>query len=143
MKTSAPLQPCLVLMIFTICGLSIACGDAKLSDPPGLATVSVLPTQNPLVARYTVTTALGGCPGQVMIEFGPDTSYGRSTAWYRVPASRQTSTILVAGMKASSTYHMRARTQAICPGTTDTFVSSDTTFPTGGLPALPFPVLAV
>jgi arylsulfate sulfotransferase len=143
MKTSAPLQPCLVLIIFVICGLTIGCGGGKLSDPPGAAPVSVLPTQNPLVARYTVTTALGGCPGQVMIEFGPDTSYGRSTAWYPVPASRQTSTILVAGMKASSTYHMRAQAQEICPGATNTFVSSDTTFTTGALPSLAFPALAV
>ncbi|HWO33946.1 MAG TPA: aryl-sulfate sulfotransferase [Candidatus Acidoferrum sp.] len=105
--------------------------------------MSVLPTQNPLVARYTVTTALGGCPGQVMIEFGPDTSYGRSTAWYPVVAARNTSTILVAGMKASTTYHMRAQAQAICPGATNTFVSADKTFTTGALPALPFPSLAV
>src|ERR1700692_127090 len=143
MKTSAPLQPCLVLTIFILCGLTIGCGGAKLSDPPGAALVSVLPTQNPLVAQYTVTTALGGCPGQVMIEFGPDTDYGRSTAWYPVAASRQTSTILVAGMKASATYRMRAQAQAICPDATNTFVSSDTAFTTGALPALLFPSLAV
>ena len=143
MKTSAPLQPCFVLTIFILGGLTIGCGGAKLNDPPGAATVSVLPTQNPLVAQYTVTTALGGCPGQVMIEFGPDTSYERSTAWYPVSAVRQTSTILVAGMKASTTYHMRARAQATCPDVTNTFLTQDTAFTTGALPALPFPSLSV
>jgi arylsulfate sulfotransferase len=143
MKTSAPLQLCLVLIIFSVCVLTVGCGGAKLNDPPGVAPVSVLSTLNPLVAQYTVTTALGGCPGQVMIEFGKDTSYGRSTAWYPVAASRQTSTILVAGMRASSTYHMRAQAQEICSEVTNTFASSDTTFTTGPLPALPFPRLSV
>jgi len=143
MKTSAPLQPCFVLTIFILCGLTIGCGGAKLNDPPGAVPVSVSPTQNPLVAQYVVTTALGACPGQVMIEFGPDTSYGRSTAWYPVSASRQTSTILVAGMKASTTYHMRAQAQAICPDATNTFFTQDTAFTTGALPALLFPSLAV
>lgn len=143
MKTLAPLQPCLVLIIFSVCVLTVGCGGAKLNDSPGVAPVSVLSTLNPLVAQYTVTTALGRCSGQVMIEFGTDTSYGRSTAWYPVAASRQTSTILVAGMKASTTYHMRAQAQEICPVTTNTFASSDTSFTTGPLPALPFPSLSV
>ena len=142
MKTFAPLQPCLLLTIFFLGGLTLGCGGAKLIDPPGVAMVSVLQTQNPLVASYTVTTGLA-CSGQVMIEFGPDTSYGRSTAWYPVAASRNTSTILVAGMKASTSYHMRAQAQEICPDATNTLVSSDTTFTSGRLPALPFPSLSV
>src|SRR5258708_23659515 len=142
MKRSAPLQPCLVLTIFILGVLTVGCGGTKLLDPPGAATVSVLPTQNPLVANYTVLTGLA-CPGQVMIEFGPDASYGRNTAWYAVPASRHASTILVAGMKASTTYHMRAQVQEICPDAINTLVSTDTTFTTGALPSLPFPSLSV
>jgi arylsulfate sulfotransferase len=109
------------------------------NDPPGIATTSIASTQNPLVAQYSVTTALG-CSGQVMVEFGPDTSYGRNTAWYPVPASSQTTTILVAGMRASSVYHMRAA--AGC-GNVATFTSVDATFKTGALPPLPFPTLTV
>jgi arylsulfate sulfotransferase len=140
MTNVPPLQLSLSLVIFILLALTIGCGTAN--DPPGVATLSVLPTQNSLVAQYTVLTGLK-CPGQVKIEFGPDTSYGRTTAWYPVPASRHTSTILVAGMRASTTYHMRARALAFCPDATNTVVSSDTTFTTGPLPPLPFPSLAV
>ncbi len=78
-----------------------------------------------------------------MVEFGQDTSYGRSTSWYPASAASQTSTILVAGMKASTTYHMRAQAQALCTGGTNTFTSGDLTFTTGPLPSLPFPTLTV
>jgi arylsulfate sulfotransferase len=78
-----------------------------------------------------------------MVEFGPDTSYGRSTSWYPASAASQTTTILVAGMKASSIYHMRAQAQAVCTAGTNTFTSSDLTFATGPLPSLPFPTLTV
>jgi hypothetical protein len=75
--------------------LTAACGGGRFNDPPGIGTAVVAATQNPLVAQYTVTTALG-CSGQVMVEFGLDTSYGRNTSWYPVSATRQTTTILVA-----------------------------------------------
>ena len=142
MKKMAPLRPCLVSTILLLCGLTVGCGGARLNDPPGVAAASVSPTRNSLVAQYTAVTGIE-CPGQVMVEFGPDTSYGRTTAWYPVAAARQNSTILVAGMKASTTYHMRARAQAICPDATNTFVSADTTFTTAALPTLPFPSLSV
>lgn len=142
MKESAPLQPFLLFAIIGLLSFSIACGGGKFNDPPGIATASVAPTQNPLVAQYSLTTALG-CPGQVMVEFGPDTSYGRSTAWYPASAASQTTTILVAGMKASTTYHMRAQAQAQCTETTNSFATGDTTFTTGALPSLPFPTLTV
>jgi len=80
-----------------------------------------------------------------MVEFGPDTSYGRSTAWYPVfttgfgAGGLQQTKILVAGMKASTTYHMRSQVQC----STGTFLSQDITFTTGALPALPFPTLTV
>jgi arylsulfate sulfotransferase len=142
MKTTAPLQPCVLLTILILAALTTACGGGKFNDPPGIAAGSVAPTQNPLVAQYTVNTGLG-CPGQIMVEFGPDTTYGRSTAWYPAPATLQASTILVAGMKASTTYHMRAQAQAQCPDATNTFATGDVTFTTGPLPSLPFPTLSV
>ena len=78
-----------------------------------------------------------------MVEFGPDVSYGRNTAWYPVVPSDANSLILVAGMRPSSTYHMRALVQAQCSGGTNTYTGDDLTFTTGALPALPFPTLAV
>lgn len=75
-----------------------------------------------------------------MVEFGPDISYGRTTSWFAVTQGNTPKNILVAGMKASTTYHMRAHMQ--CPGTEIT--SSDFTFTTGSLPAKhPFPTLKV
>jgi len=110
MKNLAPLQPFLLFSIVTLCGFTIACGSSTFNDPPGI-TMAVANTQNPLIAKASVSAGLGGCPGQVMVEFGPDTSYGRSTAWY--PVSGQSSDIVVAGMKASTIYHMRAQAQAL------------------------------
>jgi len=110
----------------------VACGDA----PNSPAVPAVSGTANPLVAQYTV---LSSCPGKAMVEFGPDTTYGRSTPWYPVAGDNGATTILVAGMRASSTYHMHAVVQC-ATGTTTT---ADTTFTTGALPSLPFPALTV
>jgi arylsulfate sulfotransferase len=130
----------LVCVVFGICTFMSACGGSTFNDPPGVASAAVASTQNPLVAQFTTKTALG-CQGQVMVEFGPDTSYGRTTAWYPAPATLQSTTILVAGMKASTTYHMRAEGQ--CPGNPTLFPSQDLTFTTGPLPKAAFPALTV
>src|SRR5205823_6604905 len=47
--------------------------------------------------------------------------------------------ILVAGMKAATTYHMRSEVQCF----NKTYTGSDLTFSTGALPSLPFPVTTV
>ncbi len=74
-----------------------------------------------------------------MVEFGPDTNYGRSTAWYPVAGQYKATVIQVAGMRANTTYHMRAQEQ--CFG--NTIMSADTTFTTGPLPSITFPTLTV
>jgi arylsulfate sulfotransferase len=96
----------------------------------------VVGTQNPLVAQVSVLSA---CGGQAMVQFGPDISYGRSTAWYPIAGSYQRTNILVAGMRASTTYHMSV--QVACQDATLT--SADMTFQTGPLPSTPFPTLTV
>jgi arylsulfate sulfotransferase len=112
------------------CALLSACGTSGSSNSGSLhGTVSN--SDNPMVAQYVVGS---GCTGQVSVEFGPDTNYGRSTAAYPITAF-QPLTILVAGMRASTTYHMRA--QRVCGA--DTATSEDTTFTTGAPPSLPFP----
>jgi arylsulfate sulfotransferase len=141
-KQWTPLHPILVFSIFAFSLSTVACGGAKFNDPPGIAATAIAPTQNPLVAQLTITAALG-CPGQLMVEFGPDTSYGRSTAWYPTTAISQTTAILVAGMRPSTAYHMRAQAQAQCANGVNTFTGPDLTFQTGPLPPLSFPTLAV
>lgn len=127
------------LLLVVVGGASLfmlACGGGAINSP--VVTGSVAGTTNPLVAQYTI---MSGCAGQAMVEFGPDTTYGRTTAWYSLPGSYQRTVILVAGMKASTTYHMRSQTQ--CAGSTSNIASADSTFTTGPLPSLPFPALTV
>ena len=135
MKRSSLSQAVLVLAMFILCGLTVACWG-PVSSTPNRLQVSVQGTTNPLVAQYSVVSP---CVGQAMVEFGPDTSYGRSTASYSVPWLERAN-ILVAGMRASTTYHMRSQVQ--CTG--DAVVTTpDLTYTTGPLPSLPFPTLTV
>ena len=78
--------------------------------------------------------------GQVTVEFGSDTSYGRRT-WSRpTPTGGGGIDVLVAGMKAFSSFHMRAIVEF--PEGTQ-FVDKDHTFTTGGLPPERVPQLTV
>ena len=112
--------------------LLVGCGGTS-SPPAPIGTITK--TQNPLVARYSLTSA---CVGPAIVEFGPDTSYGRSTAWQSIPQFQNTD-FLIAGMKASTTYHMGATLK--CFG--NDLTTEDQTFTTGALPPTPFPTLSV
>jgi arylsulfate sulfotransferase len=139
MKKPASLRFVLLFVTLALCFLAVACAGPTQSAGFGQAAVlqSVAGTPNSLVAQYTVAT---DCPGQAMVEFGRDTSYGRSTGWNPLPGTYGQTNILVAGMRASTTYHMRSQIQC-ASGATET--SADLTFTTGPLPALPFPTLTV
>lgn len=67
---------------------------------------SITPTSHNQVANYTITIPANT---QVAVEFGTDTSYGRWTAPVPAPSGGGKVSILVAGMLASTQYHMRAR----------------------------------
>ncbi len=124
------------ILLVLLCSFLAACGLGGSSAP---TATSIASTSNPLVAQYSLTSA---CIGTAMVEFGLDTNYGRSTAWYPTPGARVaagTVNILVAGMKASTLYHMRS--QFKCFG--NTYTSADQTFKTGALPSTPFPALQV
>ena len=114
--------------------LTTACGGG-INTPT--AQGSVASTQNPLVAQYTITS---GCTGPAFVEFGPDTNYGRTTAPFALPGHYLSSPVQVAGMRASTTYHMRAQVQC----GSETITTADTTFKTGALPSsITFPALTV
>ncbi len=117
----------LFVSLLIACALMAGCGAGSI---PSLALGKVASTQNPLVALYTISTE---CPGQVSVEFGPTTDYGRSTAWYPVNGNNVPTSILVAGMMASTTYHMRAQEQ--CTGQETISTGPDSTFTTGPLPS--------
>ena len=123
------------LVMLSACSLTIACGGG--SNHTSFPIVAVASTQHPLVANFTVASP---CAGTALVEFGPDTSYGKSTASYPVAGGLQTTSILVAGMRASTTYHMRAQVQ--CAGGAGN--SEDLSFTTGPLPkSSSFPTLQV
>jgi arylsulfate sulfotransferase len=104
----------------------IGCGGTTVWPNP---TANIAATNNPLVAQYNAfaphvyTTA--------WVEFGEDTTYGRETnTTAPTSSSGQAIQILVAGMKASTTYHMRGHFD--WPG--GSWVSPDQTFTTGAIP---------
>src|ERR1700686_44234 len=124
----------IALLVFQAISMA-GCGGGNSSTPLASASTLAPPassaspttgvvtaTQNPQGARYTIVPPRSG---MVTIEFGPDTNYGLQTA-----TSRQIS-FLVAGMRAFTTYHMRARMD-FDDGTQ--MYDSDHTFTTGGLP---------
>lgn len=115
-------------LYIALLGLVVAVNPG-CSDSRSLAgRSSVEQTKNPQVALYTVQPS---SPGKVSVEFGPTTAYGLTT-WERpTPQDGSPVKIYVAGMKASTTYHMRAVVKY-----NDGKVGMDTdhTFKTGSLP---------
>src|SRR5579863_467066 len=94
--------------------LSMNFGNAAAGVPAGvlitgtsavLKVGAVTHTGNSLVAQYTMRLPF---PGRMRVNFGPTTSYGRSTWFQETDVNQEQVSILVAGMMASSTYHMSA-----------------------------------
>ncbi len=98
-----------------------------------VASGTVSLTQHPLVAQYQLLLPQDG---GVVVEFGTDTTYGRRTGSVSPPAGGGAVTVLVAGMRAATAYHMRARI-TLADGTT--LLDADHTLTTGALPAVSFP----
>ena len=76
-------------------------------DPESFSS-SVSPTSHPQVANFTITIP---AQTQVTVNFGTDTSYGRSTAPVKAPPGGGAVSILVAGMLAATKYLLQARIQ--------------------------------
>jgi arylsulfate sulfotransferase len=97
----------------------------------------VTATQNVQVASYTINAPASA---NVSVQFGPDTTYGLST-WQQPSASGGGPvTILVAGMKMNTAFHMRANV-VFADGTK--FNDIDHTFTTGTVPAANLPQITV
>lgn len=96
----------------------------------------VAPTANPQVALYTIAPPAAA---SVTIQFGPTAAYGKSTWTQTSPAGGGSVGTFVAGMLASTPYHMQATVQF--PGGV-TFTDADHVFTTGTLPAGTAPSLA-
>jgi arylsulfate sulfotransferase len=117
---------------------------ASKSDPVEIASASVTviasgvvaPTANVQVAMYTITPSAGA---SVSIEFGPDTTYGFSTSQQSAVSDSAPTSILVAGMRLNTTYHMRA---VIHLADGSKILDADHSFTTGTLPDASLPNLA-
>ncbi len=115
-------------LVATIIATSVA--DTSKS---ATATVYVVPpgqvtsTGNTLVAAYAITPP---SIARVAVQFGTDTTYGKMTS--AQSASEGTVSTYVAGMRASTLYHMQAIVQ-FADGTQ--YFDADQTFTTGVVPA--------
>jgi hypothetical protein len=130
-KTGLPL--CFVALSF-LCSC-----NSKPRVTQGIAGTSHLSaTNNPQVALYTITPSKDA---NVQVEFGTDTSYGRTTSMQAAPTGGGTVNILVAGLKPFTTYHMRADVDF--PDGSEPVNDVDQVFTTGGIPANQFPTFTV
>ncbi|MGB7137393.1 MAG: hypothetical protein WBD46_19045, partial [Acidobacteriaceae bacterium] len=67
---------------------------------------NIYPTANPQVMEYSIYLPV---PGQVSVDFGPTSSYGRNTSQFATPTPYGGQVnVLVAGMLAQTLYHMQA-----------------------------------
>jgi arylsulfate sulfotransferase len=103
------------------------------ASPDLFATIS--PTSHPLVARYAIGLVAGA---KLTIEFGKTTNYGRSTHPVPAPQGGGPVSVLIAGMTASTTYHVRGRIQ-LPDG--KWLTTPDQTFTTRALPNIALPTL--
>jgi arylsulfate sulfotransferase len=101
----------------------------------GEISSTVTPTNHPQVALFSIAIP---ALAEARVEFGLDTSYGRFTSYVAAPAGGGPVSILVAGMLASSQYHMRARIQY---GDGRWSTTPDQVFTTGALPSGILPTL--
>jgi arylsulfate sulfotransferase len=90
---------------------------------------NVTSTNNPQVALYTLALPFAG---SVSVNFGTDTKYGLNTWAQSSGVAGGPVSLFVAGMRASTTYHMQA---AVTFANGITVTDTDHTFTTGALPA--------
>lgn len=104
---------------------TVALTGISASLTPGIVTA----TSNPQVALYTMTLPF---PGSMTVHFGTSTNYTLSTSARSTGANGTQVSIFVAGMKASTTYHMAATLQF---NNGISFTDGDHTFATQALPS--------
>jgi arylsulfate sulfotransferase len=102
-----------------------------------IANGVVTTTNNVQVASYTINPP---ATSNVSIQFGTDTTYGLNTWQQPTATGGGPVTILVAGMKMNTPYHMRANV-TFANGTQ--FNDIDHTFTTGTIPAANLPGITV
>jgi arylsulfate sulfotransferase len=116
---------------------------ALTKNPKAIATAKVnvvapgkvASTANVQVASFTIAPAGSG---NVAVQFGTDMTYGLTTWTQPVPTGGGAVSLFVAGMKASTLYHMRGVVQ-FADGSQ--YNDADQTFTTGAIPPTQLPTL--
>jgi hypothetical protein len=144
-STLAPASSCPIIVTYspTTAGsqsvtLNLGVANVPLPTAPGLVTLTgssavmtagtVTATSNPQVALYTITPPFAG---NVTINFGPTTGYGKQTWSVATPSGGGPVSIEVAGMLGSTAYHLQAAV-TLADGVAAADV--DHTFTTGAVP---------
>lgn len=113
-----------LVALFGVTGCRLQAPTVVGQGADALVGGTVASTGNAQVARYTIEPRSAA---RIRVDFGPTTGYGLRT-WTINAAAGQTATILVAGMRGDTTYHLQAVAQ-FADGTT--VRDADHTFTTG------------
>jgi arylsulfate sulfotransferase len=133
----------LVLLAFALlaemgCGFQSSSSNNAASPQQSLTSTGIVTaTQHPLVAEYDLVIPAGS---YMTVRFGTDASYGRNTSTQAAPSGGGMVRALVAGMHASTTYHMQASVELEDGATV---LDTDHSFTTGALPTATFPTVTV
>lgn len=128
---TAPSQSAVV----TITATATKGGAKATASVNVVAPGQVAATANTQVATYTVAPAAAG---NVSVQFGTDMNYGLTTWTQPVPTGGGAVSLFVAGMKASTLYHMRGVVQ-FADGSQ--YSDMDQTFTTGAAQVAQLPVI--
>lgn len=134
-KTALLLSIFLNLLLTVACGGGSAARSEAARSQLGEGTVSA--TSNPLVAQYTISTSE---PATVAVEFGQDLTYPLRTSAQATSSTGGSVTVLVAGMKQNTLYHMRA---FVTYSDGSSRFDRDHTFQTGTIPPQRIPAMKV
>jgi len=121
----------------TVTNATASPAQVSVFSPKNFAAGTVSTSNNPQVALYNIVAPAGAT---VQIQFGASTNYGLTSWAQPAPALGGATGILVAGMRANTTYHMQATLQ-LASGLRA--VDSDHVFTTGDLPASLIPNITI
>jgi arylsulfate sulfotransferase len=133
--SSIPTGTVAVTATNTVSNATTSPAQISFFSPKNFVGGAVSSSNNPQVALYSVVAPLGAT---VQVQFGTTTNYGLTT-WAQ-PAAGSSTGVLVAGMRANTTYHMQG-TLKLASG--QQIVDADHTFATGDLPPDLIPAIAV
>jgi arylsulfate sulfotransferase len=128
----------LLYMLGTVaCGGGQGAADAEQLSRRRISGGTVTATGNPLVAQYTISTPT---QATIVVEFGTDLMYALKTSPEVSSATGGPVTVLIAGMKQNTPYHMRA---IVTYNDGSQQFDSDHIFQTGSIPPERIPTMKI